>query len=92
MAVFKKTYKIFKERGYRIRLLSAAFRNHMHWSEFIGGDVVFSPPHKWQVRYNSSDVELIPRIDKPVKPKIVDELLKKFVEFRKAYEEDGMRI
>ena len=92
MAVFKKTYKIFNERGYRIRILSAAFRNHMHWGEFIGGDVVISPPHKWQVRYNSSDVEVIPRIGKPVEPKIVDELLKKFVEFRKAYEEDGMRI
>jgi transaldolase len=90
VAVFKKTYGIFQKRGYRIRLLSAAFRNHMHWSEFIGGDVVISPPHKWQVRYNASDVEVIPRIDKPVEPKIVEELLKKFVEFRKAYEEDGL--
>jgi transaldolase len=42
VAAFKKTYQIFRERGYRIRLLSAAFRNHMHWSEFIGGDVVIS--------------------------------------------------
>jgi transaldolase len=92
VAVFKKAYKIFKEKGYRIRLLSAAFRNHMHWSEFIGGDVVISPPHKWQVMYNASDVEVIPRMDKPVEPKIVEELLKKFVEFRKAYEEDGMTI
>jgi len=92
VAVFKKTYRIFKERGYRLRLLSAAFRNHMHWSEFIGGDVVISPPYKWQLRYNASDVEVIPRIDKPVEPKIVDELLKKFVEFRKAYEEDGLKI
>jgi transaldolase len=90
VAVFKKAYRIFKERRYRIRLLSAAFRNHMHWSEFIGGDVVISPPHKWQVRYNASDVEVIPRIDKPVEPKIVEELLNKFVEFRKAYEEDGL--
>jgi transaldolase len=64
VAVFKKAYKIFKERGYRIRLLSAAFRNHMHWSELIGGDVVISPPHKWQVRYNASDVEVIPRISR----------------------------
>jgi transaldolase len=92
VAVFKKAYRIFKERGYRIRLLSAAFRNHMHWSEFIGGDVVISPPHKWQVRYNASDVEVIPRIDKPVDPRIVNELLKKFDEFRKAYEEDGMTV
>src|SRR5262245_44215430 len=35
VAVFKKAYRVFRERGYRPRLLSAAFRNHMHWSEFI---------------------------------------------------------
>ena len=46
VAVFKKTYRLFQERGYRIRLLSAAFRNHMHWSELIGGDVVISPPSR----------------------------------------------
>ena len=44
VAVFKKTYGIFRERGYRLRLLSAAFRNHMHWSELIGADAVISPP------------------------------------------------
>jgi transaldolase len=92
IATFKKTYRIFRERGYRIRLLSAAFRNHMHWSEFIGGDVVISPPHKWQVRFNASDIEVIPRIDKPVEPKIVDELLLKFPDFERAYTEDGLSI
>jgi transaldolase len=90
VATFKKTYQIFRERGYRIRLLSAAFRNHMHWSEFIGGEVVISPPHKWQVRFNSSDVEVIPRINKPVGPRIVDELLLKFADFQRAYTEDGL--
>ncbi len=67
VAVFKKAYAIYKERGYRLRLLSAAFRNHMHWSEFIGGDVVISPPHKWQVRFNASDIDVVPRIDTPVR-------------------------
>ncbi len=92
VATFKKTYKIFQERGYRLRLLSAAFRNHMHWSEFIGGDVVISPPYAWQLRYNASDVEVIPRIDQPVDPELVEELRKKFVDFRRAYDEDGMTI
>jgi transaldolase len=90
VAVFKKTYRIFRERGYRIRLLSAAFRNHMHWSEFIGGDVVISPPFKWQLRYNASDIPVISRIDKPVEPRIVDDLLKKFPDFERAYSEGGL--
>lgn len=92
VAVFKKTYRIFQERGYRIRLLSAAFRNPMHWSEFIGGEVVISPPHKWQVRLNSSDIKVVSRIDKPADPKIVEELLRKFVDFRRAYSEDGLSM
>jgi transaldolase len=90
VAVFKKTYQLFRERGYRIRLLSAAFRNHMHWSEFIGGDVVISPPHSWQVRFNASDIEVRSRIDKPVDPQIIEELSKKFADFRRAYTEGGI--
>jgi len=90
VAVFKKAYRIFRERGYRIRLLSAAFRNHMHWSEFIGGEVVISPPYAWQVRLNASDVEVRPRIDKPVDARIVEELSRKFLDFRNAYSEDGL--
>ena len=92
VAVFKKAYRIFRERGYRLRLLSAAFRNHLHWSQFIGGEVVISPPYKWQLRYNASDVEVVPRIDEPVDPKIVEELLAKFPDFRRSYEENGMAV
>jgi len=92
VAVFKRTYQIFRERGYRIRLLSAAFRNHMHWSELIGGDVVISPPYSWQVRFNASDVEVRSRIDNAVDPKVVKELSRKFPDFTRAYAEDGMVI
>ena len=49
-----------RERGYRLRLLSAAFRNHMHWSELVGGDVVISPPYEWQLRFNASDIGRAP--------------------------------
>jgi transaldolase len=90
VAVFKKTYRLFQERGYRIRLLSAAFRNHMHWSELIGGDVVISPPYSWQHRFNASDIEIIPRIDRPVDARIVDDLCKRFADFRCAYTDGGL--
>ncbi|HWE62071.1 MAG TPA: transaldolase family protein [Chloroflexota bacterium] len=92
VAVFKKTYRIFRDRGYRVRLLSAAFRNHMHWSEFIGGDVVISPPYAWQVRFNASDIAVTPRIDKPVDARIVDELYRTFLDFRRAYSEGGLSV
>ncbi len=91
VAVFKKAYALFRERGYRIRLLSAAFRNHMHWSELIGADAVVSPTYAWQRRINASDVEVRPRIDDPVDPVVVDALLTHFADFRRAYNEDGLR-
>jgi transaldolase len=92
VATLKKAYRIYQERGYRPRLLSAAFRNHMHWSQFIGGDVIVSIPRAWQLRYNASDVACIPRMDTPVAPEIITELSTKFEAFRKAYNEDGMTI
>ena len=92
VAVFKKAYRIFRERGYRVRLLSAAFRNHMHWSELIGGDVVISPPYAWQVRFNASDIAVVPRIDTPVDARIVDVLHAKFADFRRAYDEGGLAV
>ena len=90
VAVFKKTYAIFRERGYRLRLLSAAFRNHMHWSELIGADAVISPPSAWIRRFNAGDIEVQPRIDKPVDPEVIKQLLAHFPDFRRAYAEDGL--
>lgn len=92
VAVFKRAYQIYQERGYRTRLLSAAFRNHMHWSQFIGGDVVISPPFGWQKRLNASGIEPTHRLDDPVDPRIVEDLYDNFAEFRKAYDEDGMTV
>jgi transaldolase len=92
VAAFKHAYSIYRERGYPLRLLSAAFRNHMHWSELIGGDVVISPPSAWQRRFAASDIEVRSRIDTPVDRTIVETLHRRFEDFRRAYDPDGMRI
>jgi transaldolase len=92
VAVFKRAYEVFGERGFRTRLLSAAFRNHMHWSQLVGGDVVISPPFEWQVRLNASGIEPLPRIDEPVADAVLDTLYTRFPEFRRAYDTDGMTL
>ena len=92
VAVFKKAYALFRERGYRIRLLSAAFRNHMHWSEFIGADAVVSPTYAWQRRFNASDIEVEAPHRQSRQPTVIDALLTHFEDFRRAYAEDGMRV
>jgi transaldolase len=92
VAVFKRAYGLFQERGYRARLLGAAIRHHYHWSELIGGDIVITMPASWQRRFNSSDVEVRPRIDDPIAPRVLDELRTKLPEFIRAYEPDGLTI
>jgi transaldolase len=92
VAVMKKTYAIFQARGYRSRLLVAAYRHHLHWSEFIGGDLIVSIPPDWQKRFNASDVAIVPRMDTPVDPAVIDDLCQHLPEFRKAYDEAGLRV
>ncbi|MEI6391795.1 MAG: transaldolase family protein [Verrucomicrobiota bacterium] len=92
IAVMKKTYGIFQQRGYRARLLAAAYRHHLHWSELIGGDLVQAIPYEWQVLFNNSDIEVRKRMQDPVDPAIVEEVYRKFADFRRAYDEDGMAV
>ncbi|TVQ19102.1 MAG: transaldolase [Spirochaetaceae bacterium] len=90
VAVMKRAYSIYRERGYRTRLLAAAYRNHLHWSQFIGGDVVLTIPYQWQVRFNGSSVPVVDRIDDPVPPAYVETLRAHFPDFVKAYEPDAL--
>jgi transaldolase len=92
IACVKRAYPIYKERGYRTRLLAAAYRNHLHWSELIGGDIVLTIPYKWQRLFNASDVEVKPRFDDPVPARAIEELTAKVPDFVRAYEPDGMTV
>lgn len=92
VAVFKRAAAIFEERGFRARLLGAAIRHHLHWSELIGGDVVLTLPGSWQRRFNASDVEVKPRIADPVDSAVIAGLEHGFPDFVRAYAPDGLAI
>ncbi len=92
VAVFKHAHQIYKQRGYRTRLLCAAFRNHMHWSEIIGGDAVISPPFGWQKKINNSGITPNPNsIEVPVDPTIL-KTLQTLPEFNKMYDVEGLKV
>ena len=91
VACLKKAHAIFTERGFRSRVLSAAFRNVNQWASLVGGDLVVSPPFKWQEIINNSDYEAVSRIDEPVRQEYLDEL-NRLEEFRRAYDVDGMTV
>ena len=91
VAVIKEAYRIFKERGYRTRLLSAANRNVYHWSELLGGDLSQTINYAWYKRLNACDFPVENRIDIPVNQEYMDEL-NKIPEFHKSFDEKGMTI
>jgi len=91
VAAFKRAYGIFQERGYRTRLLAAAYRHRLHWTELVGGDVVLTIPHAWQVRFNGSGIGPEARIDTPVDQHLIDDLATRIPDFVRAYEPNGLR-
>ena len=92
VAAMKRAYQIYQERGYRCRLLAAAYRNHYHWSEFIGGDIVLTIPSKWQKRFNQSKIRVEERMSRPVEPAIIRQLSDLYPDFSRAYEPEGMSV
>jgi transaldolase len=92
IAVFKRTYEIFEERGYRAKLLAAATRHPLHWTELVGADAAMTLTPSWQARFERSGIEPVRRIDVPVDPAILAELTTRFPDFVRAYEPDGLAV
>jgi transaldolase len=92
IACVKRAYELFQNGGYRTRLLAAAYRNHLHWSEFIGGDLILTIPTAWQRRFNACSVEVKPRMQNAVPAHILSELTEQFQDFRRAYDPRGLEI
>lgn len=90
VAVFKRAFRIYAERGYRTRLLGGAFRHHLPWTQLLGGDTILTIPPAWQRWINASGLPVEARIHEPVDPAILDELLERVPEFRLAYEPDRL--
>jgi transaldolase len=93
VAAVKNAYRIFRERGFRSRVLVAAFRNALQWSEFQGGDLVVSPPFQWSKDINDNQVPWrADAIDDEVPAHVLDALRAATPEFAKGYDADGMTI
>jgi transaldolase len=89
LAVSKRAYTIYKERGYDTVLLVAALRGSYHLTELTGAAVVMSIHPAYQEPFVSKDFPREARIDNPV-PSDVIERLQQLPDFVRAYEPDGM--
>ncbi|WP_224372826.1 transaldolase family protein [Hyalangium versicolor] len=91
IAVFKKAHQLFVQRKFRSTLLAAAYRHHLHWSELIGPGAIQSIPYGWWKQFNGSDLTPSRTLTEPVASVIVDALHRKLPDFRRAYDEEGLR-
>ncbi len=90
IAVFKRAHDIFLRRGFRSRLLVAAYRHHLHWSQLIGQGVIHTMPYPWWKQFEASDIEVEETLSRPVQPEVVETLQRKFKDFPLAYEEGAL--
>lgn len=89
IAIAKRVYQLYKERGYKTKLLVAAYRNVGHASAFAGGDLVLTIPRGWQNKINEANPELKETIDEQVSEALLEELMT-LPAFTQAYEIDGL--
>lgn len=90
IAIAKKVAKLFQERQTKTRLLVAYYRHQLHWSEFIGGDLIMTIPVKWQKRFENCKVPIENNMDKPVDHDLLNQLLR-LPPFVQAYAENSLK-
>lgn len=91
IACAKKFYGLAKERNYKTKLLTAAFRNIHHWTALVGGDLLATIPTGFQKKINGSQISVKSMIEEPVNAKYLEQLMTVDA-FVKAYNEDGMAV
>ncbi|HLK65581.1 MAG TPA: transaldolase family protein [Bryobacteraceae bacterium] len=89
LAVTKRAYQIYQERGYDAVLLVAALRGAYHLTELTGADLIMSIHPSWQEPFVTQDFPREERIHQPVAQDSLDRLCQ-LSEFERAYEPDGM--
>ena len=90
LAVAKRTYQIFEQRGYDAVIMPAGLRGAYHLTEMAGGKLLYTINTRVQDMILAADPTQEERISNPVPQDILDQL-RKIPEFVRAYEPDGMK-
>jgi transaldolase len=89
LAISKRAYHLYRERGYEVVLLVAAMRGTYHMTELAGGELILSIHPKYQDLILQAGVPHEQRIERMVDTNVIEKL-RKIPEFVRAYEPEGM--
>ncbi len=90
LAVAKRTYQIFEQRGYDAVIMPAGLRGAYHLTEMAGGKLLYTINTRVQDMILAADPSQEERISNPVPQDVLNQL-RKIPEFVRAYEPDGMK-
>ncbi len=91
--VARKQYKIFKERGYPGVMLGGGARGLHHFTEMVGSEMHITINWKGTAdKLIELDPPVVYRMFNPTPKYVIDELLNKIPDFKRAYLEDGLDI
>ncbi len=90
LAVTKRAYSIYRQRGYGAVLIVAALRGTYHMTELAGAEVIMSIFPTIQEMLLSPELAQEERIDVAIAGDVIDRL-SQIPEFLRAYEPEGMK-
>jgi len=92
-AIARKEYRLLKERGYSGILLGGGARGTHHFTEMVGGDAHVTINWSTAQELMDAGTPVVSRMaEGEPAPAVIDELREKFVDFRKAYDEDALTV
>ena len=90
LAVSKRAYSLYMERGYEAMMIVAALRGTYHMTELAGAEIIMSIAPSYQEMLLSEKLLHEERIDADIAGDVI-ERLSTLPEFVRAYEPDGMK-
>jgi transaldolase len=93
LAVARKLYRLMEERGYPGTFLGGGARGLHHFTEMVGGKLVCTI--NWEGTADKlleQDPPVVYRLYNPVPDYVIRELMEKIPDFRRGYEDDGLKI
>lgn len=91
-AIAKKEYHLIKDRGYKVTLLGGGARRTQHFTEMVGGDMHVTVNWSTVQELLDMDIPIENRMDSEVAQELIEELSDKLVDFRRAYDDDGLSV
>ena len=93
MVVAKRIYQEVHDRGYRLGFIGGGFRQLHHFTEMVGADACITM--NWVGSCDKlieANPAVVSRFFNPVQPCVLEELLAKLPDFKRAYCRDGLTI